>query len=74
MTSVNPSEMLLVWSSVPGKRYRIETSDDLTQWTPLQDGNGAPLLIDASPGATTSHAVPTAGHARRFARVGIAGD
>jgi hypothetical protein len=74
VAAVNPGEMLLVWSSVPGKRYRIQTSEDLTQWTPLHDGNGSALVIDASPGTTTSHAVPTAGQARRFARVEVVAD
>jgi hypothetical protein len=71
LASATPTEMLLVWSSVPGKRYRIQTSENMSLWTPLQDGNGSTLVIDASPGTTTSHAVPTAGHPRRFARVEV---
>ena len=63
--------MQLTWSSVPGKQYRIQWSDDLVAWT-LLDGGGSPVVVEASPGAATSYSVAIPGSpqpVRRFYRV-----
>jgi hypothetical protein len=48
----------LTWSSVPGKRYRVEHSENLVTWTPLLDGANNPIIVEASAGATTGYPVP----------------
>ncbi|MEX1115297.1 MAG: hypothetical protein WEB53_08600 [Akkermansiaceae bacterium] len=47
------------------------TSENRVQWSTLLDGSDEPLVIDASPGTTTSHSVPTGGRPRRFVRVEV---
>lgn len=63
-------DLLFSWSSVPGKRYRIMLSTDLIDWTPLSDAGGE-VVIDASPGATTSQAVSRLGNDRGFGRIEV---
>ena len=63
--------MQLTWSSVPGKQYRIQWSDDLVAWTPL-DAGGSPVVVEATSGAATSYSVAIPGSPqplRRFYRI-----
>jgi len=63
------------WTSVPGKRYQIHTSIDMSSWNTLEDSPGKAVLIEASAGASTSHSVPIpVGASRVFVRVVVAAD
>jgi len=66
------NSMLLTWSSVPGRRYRIEISDDLTGWLAIMDDDGKPLVIEASAGPATDHRLSLEGEPRKFVRVVVA--
>ncbi len=60
----------IVWSSVPGKRYRLLLSDDLGSWAPLQEG-GQDFVIEASAGTTTSHVLTAPSEGQGFVRVEV---
>ena len=60
---------VLTWRSGPGRHYHVQSSDDLVVWHVLSDG-GAPVVIDASAGDTTTFSVALASGAdRRFYRI-----
>ena len=67
--TATPGGVRVTWTSVPGKRYTIETSADLRSWLTVMDG-ASPLLIDASAGATTTQEISLPSAARGFVRVG----
>ena len=65
--------MNLTWTSVPGKQYRIQWSDDLAAWSFL-GGEATPVVVNASAGTSTSYAVPIPGPAQpvhRFYRIDL---
>ncbi|MCW5550529.1 MAG: metallophosphoesterase [Verrucomicrobiae bacterium] len=45
--------LLLRWSSVPGKSYRVAWSENLFTWNYVESTPGQPLTVAASSGATT---------------------
>lgn len=57
--------MNLEWKSVPGVRYAIETSDELTSWTPVE----AQAAVTAT-GASTRANLPMTGE-KKFFRVRV---
>jgi hypothetical protein len=64
----------LVWSSVPGKTYQIESSDDLVSWEFENGQDGFPLQVSAAVGAETSAELALAGGVapgKRFFRVTV---
>jgi hypothetical protein len=63
--------LVLSWSSVPGKRYRIMISLDLVNWSAWSDAGGE-ILVDASPDTSTSQLIPRPGLERGFARIEVA--
>ena len=67
----NADTVSLTWLSVPGRRYHLQWSDDLVNWTALTDA-GAPVVIDAAPGnVTTFPLTNNAGLPGRFYRVEV---
>lgn len=64
------TEVTLSWRSAPGRRYRIETSPDLSAWTFIESG-GVPVLVNAAAVEdVTSYTIPIAPPAGRgFFRV-----
>ncbi len=69
VAGMSAGNITISWSSVPGKRYRIATSPDLTAWSPVMSG-GQALEIPASAGSSTSHSLPTSSE-RGFFRVEV---
>ena len=51
--TVAPGSVSLTWSSVPGRRYHLQWSDDFANWTTLTDG-GDETVIEAAPGDSTT--------------------
>lgn len=65
----------LTWSSVPGKSYVIQASDDLLGWRIHEDAPGEPLVIPASGDSHTSQEIPVpppGTHPKRFFRIAVA--
>jgi hypothetical protein len=65
--SPSAGAMTLTWSSVPGKTYRVQWSDNLG--TGSFGSSAQSPLITASQGSSTSWTDPTATGSRRFYRV-----
>jgi hypothetical protein len=68
------TSVTLIWSSVPGKSYIIQTCDDLTGWQPHESSPGVPLVIPASGASQTSQEIPVPSLAtdpRHFFRVAV---
>ena len=63
-----PTGTRVTWSSVPGKRYALQISTDLSNWTRVLDGRGQPIVVEAAAGTTTSFRVPSPG-GRAFLRI-----
>lgn len=70
ITALAAGNLNLTWSSVPGKRYRIASATDLTNWSPLMDGLAVLEIPASASGTTTSHTVPTT-PGRGFFRVEV---
>ena len=51
--AVTPGSVSLTWSSVPGRRYHLQWTDDLINWTTFTDG-GAAMVVEAAPGDRTT--------------------
>ena len=67
--AADAGSIVLTWRSAPGRRYHVQSSDDLAVWTVLSD-SGAPVVIDAASGNTTTFPVTTApGTEHRFYRI-----
>jgi hypothetical protein len=64
------SSLELNWTSVPGKRYGVSLSQDLTGWSRLMDG-AQPLVITAADGEATRHTLPLPGPGNWYARVHV---
>ncbi len=60
----------LTWSSVPGKQYKINISENLGSWAPLMDG-GSNVVVDAAAGTNTTHVVPMANDQLGFVKVEV---
>lgn len=60
----------LAWTSVPGKRYNLTLSADMTTWAPVMDGS-LPLAVDADEGAVTRHSLPLPGPGNWYVRVHV---
>jgi hypothetical protein len=60
-------EFLITWPSKPGASYKIQTSDNLSDWPdpPLA------TVSAADPGTTTTYILPATPDPRRFYRVGL---
>ncbi len=74
-TTRSATGLQLTWWSVPGKSYRIESSDALADWSPLPGPGGQPLTIPAAPGPSTGCEIPLPDPPtppRRFFRVAVA--
>lgn len=69
LLSVSPSgvEVTLTWSSVPGKNYRIESSNTLTGWSSA----GRPVVPAAASPATTTSATLPAAAGPQFYRIAV---
>ena len=63
-----PTGTRVTWSSVPGKRYALQISTDLSNWTRVLDGRGQPIVVQAAAGTVTSFRVPNPG-GRAFLRI-----
>lgn len=51
----------IMWQTVPGQRYWIQWSSDLTDWEAISEG-GQPVIVDAaSSGSSTRYEVPHSG-------------
>ena len=53
-TQLGSDALQVTWPSAPGRRYRIQTSDDLKTWTTYIGVYGVPVEIKASEGTHTS--------------------
>ena len=60
----------VAWTSVPGKRYGISLSQDLTHWTRVLDA-GQPLVLTAVEGPLTRHTLSRPGPGNWYARVHV---
>lgn len=69
-TSVTGGNVSITWSSVLGKRYHVQMSSDLVSWKTLER-EGRPLVIEASPGSSTTYALPDSPSDRCFLRVEV---
>jgi len=60
MTSIawTPGSVALGWSCVAGKRYRIQVSENLSDWTTVRLGDD-PLVVLGSASGTASVDVPS---------------
>jgi hypothetical protein len=63
MGAGNPDSFTLRWNSVPGKRYRISTSNDLVNWTEIPGGG---ILATET---TTELNISSSGQEHEFYRV-----
>jgi hypothetical protein len=74
MTSIawTPGSVALGWSCVAGKRYRIQVSENLSDWTTVRLGDD-PLVVLGSASGTASVDVPsgTSLTDRRYYRVEV---
>ncbi len=59
----------LTWPSAPGRRYRIQTSNDLDTWTTFIGVFGKPVEIKASDGSQTTFKLRGVRAGSRFVRV-----